>query len=174
MKSNCTQTLTFFCIFACFCGLIGCSPDVPPPIKPQSQPQSQSQAQSQAEENSTPKTYSLWNNNLKTENANLKTENKDLKTKYDEVMTENENLKKKVRTLEANVVPLKRNMFLMGVSAIVATLFIAIAFLVFRSKSVEPAKTMTVRSVSNCPRCGWRIADGETICPNPECRTRMT
>ena len=168
MKSNCTQTLTFFCIFAGFCGFIGCSPDVPPPTKPQFQPQSQ------AEENSTPKTYSLWNNNLETENANLKTEKKHLQTKYDQVMTENENLKKKVRTLEANVVPLKRNMFLMGVSAIVAALFIAIAFLVFRSKSVEPAQTMTVRSVSNCPRCGWRIADGETICPNPECRTRMT
>lgn len=161
MKSDCARALTFFCIFAFFCGLNGCRP------KASSNPTTETSPQT--EEKSTPN-----NDSLKTENENLKKEIKHLKTKNDDVMTENENLKKKIRTLDANVVPLKRNMFLMGVGAVMATLFIAVAFLVFRSKSVQPAQTMTVHSVSNCPRCGWRIADGETVCPNPECRTRMT
>ena len=101
--------------------------------------------------------------------AKLKTEVASMRTEVDSLKGDNAKLKeqnaKMTTTIRSN------RLVKISIGAVICSIILGTCYLLFGHRP-GPNQANT-SSASACPRCGWRIGQGDTVCGNPDCKTRF-
>ncbi len=99
---------------------------------------------------------------LKEDNAKLKDENAKLKDDNSKLKTQIDNPPKVVRSPFLSKIV---------IGALIGSGILVVWLLFFRPRPSQ--NPVIADSSTTCPRCGWKISIGDTVCRNPDCKTRF-
>lgn len=110
---------------------------------------------------------------IQTPKATDDRQTEDLKRQVSDARNESAKLTAQVNHLKGEVGKWRKVALIEGglIGGVILLLGGGIFVLTFRGKaSPRPA---TTEPGANCPNCGWKLASGDSICRNPDCRTRF-